>query len=227
MIQMPLRMAGYIIRSIDTHRLPVYSNVIYLRHDSGKNDPGRFEQDLQNHNISIEYQVFRLNEIDGQQILDQKNIGLIPFTPLMKHDPDIDDVGWLRMCIQIADSMDVRNKTEYLGSLVILGNLVHDSQTIIVIIGEETIQQPSVVEYVVPQAREQGKQQGAKETTRKLILEVLSLRLGTNGEQRFKSELDVIDDLQLLEALFTKAMQADSIEEFKHLKDLIFCLDTL
>lgn len=77
------------------------------------------------------------------------------------------------------------------------------------------MQQPPVVEYVAPQAREQGKQQGALETTRKLILELLSQRLGTNVEQRFKSELDTIDDLQLLEALFTKAMQVDSIEEFK------------
>ena len=29
--EMPLRMAGYIIRTIETYRLPVYSNVIYLR----------------------------------------------------------------------------------------------------------------------------------------------------------------------------------------------------
>ena len=29
--EMPLRMAGYIIRAIEVYRLPVYSNVIYLR----------------------------------------------------------------------------------------------------------------------------------------------------------------------------------------------------
>ena len=213
--EMPLRMAGYIIRSIEIHRLPVYSNVIYLGPNAGKNDPGFFKQNLENHNILIEYQVFRLSEVDGQQILDQKNIGLIPFTPLMKHDPDIDDEKWLRKCIQTADSMDVRNKTEYLGSLVILGNLVHDSQTIINIIGEETMQQPPIVEYVAPQAREQGKQQGAQETTRKHILEVLSLRLETDVTQTVKSKLDTIDDLQLLEELFIKAMKVESPEEFQ------------
>ena len=81
--EMPLRMAGYIIRSIETYRLPVYSNVIYLRPDAGNTDPGKFIQDLENHSISIEYQVFRLIEIDGQQILDLKPVGLVPFTPLM------------------------------------------------------------------------------------------------------------------------------------------------
>jgi len=35
-LEMPLRMAGYIIRSIEAYRLPVYSNVIYLRPDAGK-----------------------------------------------------------------------------------------------------------------------------------------------------------------------------------------------
>ena len=220
--EMPLRMAGYIIRSIEIHRLPVYSNVIYLRPDAGVNDPGKFEQNLENHNISIEYQVFRLIEIDGQQILDLKPVGLIPFTPLMKHDPDIDDVEWLRKCVQTADSMDVRNKTEYLGSLVILRNLIYDSQLIIDIIGEETMQQPSVVEYVAPQAREQGRQQGleqgleqgAQVSTRKLILETLSFRLEIDDVQTFKSKLDTIDELQLLEELFTTALQVDSPDEF-------------
>ena len=221
--EMPLRMAGYIIRSIEIHRLPVYSNVIYLGPNAGKNDPGLFEQNLENHNIFIEYQVFRLSEVDGQQILDQKNVGLIPFTPLMKHDPDIDDVEWLRKCIQTADSLDVRNKTEYLGSLVILGNLVHDSQTIINIIGEETMQQPPIVEYVAPQAREQGKQQGlqqgAQEATRKHILEVLSLRLKIDTEQTFKSVLEKIEDLNILENLHRAAIVVENLDDFRQILD--------
>ena len=63
--EMPLRMAGYIIRAIEVYQLPVYSNVIYLRPDAGNNDPGKFVQNLEGHNISIEYQVFRLIEMDG------------------------------------------------------------------------------------------------------------------------------------------------------------------
>lgn len=217
--EMPLRMAGYIIRSIEIHRLPVYSNVIYLGPNAGRNDPGIFEQNLENHNIFIEYQVFRLSEVDGQQILDQKNVGLIPFTPLMKHDPEINDEEWLRKCIQTADSLDVRNKTEYLGSLVILGNLVHDSQTIINIIGEETMQQPSIVEYVAPQAREQGKQQGAQEATRKHILEALSLRLKIDTEHSFKSVLEKIEDLEILENLHRAAIVVENLDDFRQILD--------
>ncbi|MDE0087987.1 MAG: hypothetical protein OXU23_19850 [Candidatus Poribacteria bacterium] len=208
--EMPLQMAGYIIRAIEVHRLPVYSNVIYLRPDAGRNDPGKFEQNLENHNISIEYQVLRLIEIDGQEILDLKSVGLIPFTPLMKRPADLDSEQWLRRCIQAADSIDVVNKPEYLGSLAILGNLVYDSQTILDIISEETMQQPPIVEYVAPQAREQG----AKETTRKHILEVLKLRLQFDATQTFKSTLEAIDDLQHLEQLFSTAMQVKTQEDF-------------
>ena len=188
--EMPLRMAGYIIRAIEVYRLPVYSNVLYLGPDAGRNDPGKFTQKLENHNISIEYQVFRLSEIDGQTILDLKLAGLVPFTPLMQRPPDIDAEQWLRRCVQVADSIDVPNKPEYLGSLTVFGNLIYDSQTILDIISEETMQHPPIVDYVAPQAhergRQQGIQQGAQETAREIILETLALRGQTEDAQTLR-----------------------------------------
>ena len=209
--EMPLRMAGYIIRAIEVYRLPVYSNVIYLRPDAGNNDPGKFAQNLEQHNISIEYQVFRLIEMDGQEILDLKPVGLIPFTPLMKRPVDMDAAQWLRRCVQTADSIDTSNKPEYLGSLAILGNLVYDAETILEIISEETMQQPSIVEYVAPQAREQG----AQETTRENILEILAFQLQPEVAETFKSDLESINDLQRLKQLFRAAMRVETPEDFK------------
>jgi len=209
--EMPLRMAGYIIRAIEVYRLPVYSNVIYLRPDAGNNDPGKFAQNLEQHNISIEYQVFRLIEMDGQEILDLKPVGLIPFTPLMKRPVDMDAAQWLRRCVQTADSIDTSNKPEYLGSLAILGNLVYDAETILEIISEETMQQPSIVEYVAPQAREQG----AQETTRENILEILAFQLQPEVAETFKADLESINDLQRLKQLFRAAMRVETPEDFK------------
>ena len=212
--EMPLQMAGYIIRAIEVYRLPVYSNVIYLRPDAGRNDPGKFEQKLERHNISIEYQVFRLIEMDGQAILDSKPVGLIPFTPLMKRPVDMDAEQWLRRCVQTADGIDVSSKPEYLGSLAILGNLVYDAETILEIISEETMQQSSIAEYLAPEAHEQGIQQGAQETTREIILETLGLRFQPEVAHTFKSALESIDDLQRLKQLFRDAMQVETSEEF-------------
>ena len=50
---MPLRMAGYIIRAIEQHGLPIYSSVIYLRRSAGRRDPGYFIQEISGHRILI------------------------------------------------------------------------------------------------------------------------------------------------------------------------------
>ncbi|RKU11062.1 hypothetical protein C6501_13050 [Candidatus Poribacteria bacterium] len=76
------------------------------------------------------------------------------------------------------------------------------------------MQQPPIVEYVAPQAREQGIQQGAKETTRKHILQVLTQRLQLDATQTIKPILDEIEDIHHLDHLFNTAMQVDTAEDF-------------
>ena len=80
------------------------------------------------------------------------------------------------------------------------------------------MQQPPIVEYVAPQAHEQGVQQGiqqgVRESTRKHILEILTLRLQGDAAQTFKPKLEAIDDLQRLEQLFGAAMKVESPEAF-------------
>ena len=79
---MPLRMAGYMIRAIEQHDLPIYSSVIYLRRNAGRRDPGHFIHKMSGHLAVIKYSVIRLSEIDGQDILDGGPSGLFPFTIL-------------------------------------------------------------------------------------------------------------------------------------------------
>ena len=44
-VPMPRRMAGYIGRTIESHGLPIYSFVIYLRPDAGQSALGQYLQD--------------------------------------------------------------------------------------------------------------------------------------------------------------------------------------
>ncbi len=209
--EMALRMAGYIIRTVETYRLPVYSSVIYLRPDAGRRDPGHYSQDITKHRIFIEYQVLRLIEIDGEPILDAKPAGLIPFTPLMKRPAGVDSEEWFRRCVQTADSIDVPNKPAYLGSLAVLGNLIYDPETISNIILEETMNQPSIIEYWTEQAR----QQSAREIAREHILEAIEIRLQADASQTFKPALEAIDDLQRLKQLHRAAILAENVEDFR------------
>ena len=67
---MPYRMAGYIGRGIQQHKVPIYSNVIYLRPDAGRNDPGYYLQERHGYRVLVQYKVIRLIELDGQGMLD-------------------------------------------------------------------------------------------------------------------------------------------------------------
>ncbi len=141
----------------------------------------------------------------------------------MKPPADVNTEQWLRRCVQTADSIDIPNKSEYLGSLAVLGNLVYDAQTLLEIISEETMQRPPIVEYLAQEAHEQGVQQGiqqgvqqgARESTRRHIVEALALRLQPGVAETFKPTLEVIDDLQRLEQLHRAAILAESPEDFR------------
>ena len=58
---MPHRMAGYIGRAIEHHGLPIYSSVIYLRHNAGRRDPGYYIQELSGHRV-----VYRIQSDSAQ-----------------------------------------------------------------------------------------------------------------------------------------------------------------
>ena len=95
-VPMPYRIAGYVGLGIRTFRMPIYSHVIYLHPNAGLNDPGEYVQDMQGYETNIKYKVIRLCEIAGQDILDAKLKGLIPFTPLMKPPEETTPEDWLR-----------------------------------------------------------------------------------------------------------------------------------
>ena len=71
--------------------------------------------------------------------------------------------------------------------------------------------QSSVVEYVAPQAREQG----AQEMAREYILELLNNRLETDEVIELESALSTISDLKRLKELFQIALQVESLSDFK------------
>ena len=157
--------------------------------------------------------------MEGEQVLDTKPTGLLPFTPLMKRPIGVDAEEWLRRCVQTADSVDVPNKPAYLGSLAVLGNLIYESELISNIIQEETMQQPNIIEYwtekATAAAHQQGLQQGLKERALEDILEALELRLQPEAARTFKPALEAIDDSQRLKQLHRAAILAESTEDFQ------------
>ncbi|MCG9127664.1 Rpn family recombination-promoting nuclease/putative transposase [Candidatus Poribacteria bacterium] len=221
---MSLRMAGYVIRILETYQMPVSSNVIYLRPDAGKKDTGYYQQDITGNRVFVEYQVIRLTEMDGQQVLETNPVGLLPFTPLMKRPDNLDAEQWLRRCIQVADNIEIEDKPAYLVSMAVLGILVYDHLTILDIIMGETMHESTLVEYLTEkataEAHQQGIQHGEKKQAIKNIFTVLELRFKPDTIEIFIPVLLVYDDLQRLNQLLEAAILAESPDYFRNALEL-------
>ena len=214
---MPQRMAGYIGRGIEQHGLPIYSNVIYLRPDAGRTDPGHYLQERHGYRVLVQYQVIWLIDLDGQRMLDEGHSGLIPFAPLMQRPVGVDAEAWLRQCVNRAQEvpMDETVKANYLADLAILSGLVYRLETIRTIISEETMYESSVVQYFTEKGIKQGIEQGIEQGIRESIQEVLELRFQPEAVRRLAARIGAIDDVPRLKQLHRAAIQVPSLEAFR------------
>ena len=214
---MPRRMVGYIGWLIQRYGLPIYSIVLYLRPDAGRNDPGYYLQERHGFRVLVQYKVIRLNELDGQRMLDAGPAGLLPFAPLMQPPAGVADEAWLRQCVLRAQAvpMDETGKANYLADLAILSGLAYNLETIMTIIAEETMYESSVVQYFT----EKGIEQGSRERAVEYLLDVLEIRFGLAASDPLAARLGAIDDVQRLKQLFRAAIQMPSLEVFSNLLD--------
>ena len=102
----------------------------------------------------------------------------------------------------------------YLGSLAVLGNLIYNSgeggNDFRDYFGGKPCNNLQLSSMWHPQAHEQG----ARETTRENILEILAIRLQPDAAETFKPTLEAIDDLQRLKQLHRAAILAETPEDF-------------
>ncbi len=215
-IPMPRRVAGYVGLGIRTFGMPIYSHVIYFHPDAGLNDPGEYVQDGPGYEIIIKYKVIRLCEIEGQDILDAKLKGLIPFAPLMKPPEEIGSKEWLRHCVEVAETipMDMADKPNYLASMAILCNVIFNFDDIREIIPEEILMQSDVVQYFKKLGIEQGIEQGARESIIEGILEALEVRFSAKDMEKLKPMLESVETLQRLKELRRETLRTHSLEIF-------------
>lgn len=218
------RNVGYLGRYFEKYGLPIYSYVLYLRSTAGARDPGGYIQDIPGHRFIVEYQVIRLNEIDGELILLTKQPGLIPFTPLMRPKVGMSSLEWTTHCVEVAKELpiDITTKNDLLVELWIMSGLRHERQDLIQSLSEGIVNNSSVYEMIIERGMErgmeqgiqQGKQQGAKEGIIESIVVLLDKRFEMNTTPVLTPLLESIDDLQQVKELFQEALDVEHLEDF-------------
>ena len=223
---MPLRMAGYMIRAIEQHNLPIYSSVIYLRRSAGRRDPGHFIHEISGHLVVIKYSVIRLSEIEGQDIIDGGPSGLFPFASLMKRPVGIDSEAWLRHCVDAANGLPVDEsiKVDILERLMILSGLEYDQALINRILLQEGLmdaimRESSFTQYIMKQGIEQGRARGERDRAIADIIEVLEIRFDLLETDPLSARIAAVTDLYHLKQLLRAAVQVPSLDAFQQILD--------
>jgi len=195
---MPVRMAGYIGRLIDMYKRPIHASVIYLRPQE-INDPGVYQHTFPNRFVA-EYNVIKIWNFDGEELLAKCLLGLLPFVPLMQPE-GVSDSEWLGKCVRtIEESVpNEQDRKDLLISTSILAGLVHDIHFVQTFIPEEIMRGSSVVKEII---RRKGTQD---------IISVLEVRFG-EVDDTIKSSLALIQDEDTLGYLLRQSVVAEKDE---------------
>ena len=236
---MHYRIAGYNGFLIREYQLNVYTSVLYLHPQAGRNDPGFYEYTGNECEYRIRYRVIRLNEIDGKQILEAQIPSLLPLTPLMKPSQGMNPTQWLDECVDAMINADVDTdiKSIMFASMGIFGSLVYDMENLRQSFPDSFwLDFPLIQEYI-KEAKERGLEQGIMRGMERgmerglergmergqiivvidLILETLTDRFQNDDVQDLKPLLDEIDDIDRLKQLFKTVQIVDSLQEFRNM----------
>ena len=196
---------GYLVGQ---HQIPVYSNVIYLHPNAGRNDTGLYEYNWQGYAYTLRYKVVRLIEVDGQAVLEMNAPGLLPFTPLMKPPAGMGREQWVQECVDAtrATPVDQKTQADLLYGIYLFGGVVYDTELFRRRVPEELMQESKTYQLQMEKA--------AIENAIKHILVLLKSKFHVESVNALTPSLQNITDLQRLEQLLIAASEARSLETF-------------
>ncbi len=196
---------GYLVGE---HQITVYSNVIYLHPNAGRNDTGVYEYSWHGYKYTLHYKVIRLIQIEGKAVLEMQAPGLLPFTPLMKPPAGMDLEQWIQECVDVtlAASVDQRTQADLLYGIYLFGGIVYDTELFGRLIPEEFMRESKTYQYQVEKI--------TRETTIKHILTLLKSRFQAEAVSALIPSLQNITDLQRLEKLLLAAAKVQNLDVF-------------
>ena len=199
---------GYLVGQ---HQIPVYSNVIYLHPNAGRNDTGIYEYQWQGYAYTLRYKVVRLIEIEGQAVLEKQALGMLPFTPLMQLPAGMKLEQWIQECVDAtrATPVDQETQADLLYGIYLFGGVVYDSELLRRLIPEELMQESKTYQLQVEKITRQN--------TIENTLDLLEDRFQAEAVHALTPVLNSINDLQRLKQLHLAAAKVQSIGAFKQL----------
>jgi len=210
-------MRAYAALAEEKYDLPVYPVVFYLLPPgAGVTLPGFYHSQFMGLTAHQDFRVVPVWEMEARQVLEEGIVALAPFVPLMKGA----DGGTIRDGVRLLREREVGEEAEV--ALALFASFVMEAEQIQQIVRwdmavlRESPWYNQILEEGLQRGLEQGLQQGRQQGLQENILQVLRTRfeLSQQKERPLADQLETIDDLDALRALFNHALLDVTLTDF-------------
>ncbi len=215
---MPQRMRAYTALAEEKYRLSVYPIVFYLL-PTGKGQvlPDHYHGEFRGLMAHQDFKVIKAWELEAVDILQQRNLALLPFVPLM-HGAD---ETVIRTSAQILREQPEGEKLETV--LALFASFVMNTETIQQIVrwNMTILRESPWYQEILEEGIKQGLAQGDLKGQRKTILNFLRARFefSTETEMALAEKLEQVETDEILQSLVIAAAQAESLAAFNQVLD--------
>ncbi|MBE3588819.1 MAG: hypothetical protein IMW93_09790 [Thermoanaerobacteraceae bacterium] len=169
--------------------------------------------------IAFSYRLINLVDLPGEEVLKHGPVGIIPLVPLMRHQLPDEEV--LAECARRIEEAPAEWQPDLYFGLALFSSLRYTREIILKIIEVSKMETSPLFDGIREKWIDQGEQrglqkglqQGSREERIKAIMEALEENTGCYPED-LGDRLRVIQDMDILKALFRRAVKAKSLEEF-------------
>jgi len=200
--EVPLRLLEYQIRYKLRYRLPVMSVVLLFRRRED------VAEEYEDESIRFRYEVIRLWQMDGGEVLRRKEIWIYPFIPVMRGGDE--NVFMAEEEIYGSD-MERGVKADLLTALTIFSGFRGEEIVRRLLERRRDIMIESPAYEII---KEEGLREGMLEEAREMVLEALSVKFGVLPIDLIE-EIKGIQFREVLKQLLRAAMTVESLDQFR------------
>ncbi|MFQ6071330.1 MAG: Rpn family recombination-promoting nuclease/putative transposase [Methanosarcinales archaeon] len=215
---MNLRMLGYCVRLVEKYSLHVCGTVLYLTKEAyeQEGDLGYFRVICPDGKevLTFKYNVIKLWELDGLELLKNKIVGLYPLLGLTKL-PEPKENALIEIIKEIKSIKDPILYKDILFSFKVLSGLEINKELLDALIRREDIMESPVLKEIWLEAKKEGKIEGKKEGKleglSKSVLSVLRARFN-RIPRRVTTKIKKIREYTKLEHLLKLAAISKNLD---------------
>src|SRR6056297_800527 len=179
--------------------------------------------DSSNHNSKIQYQydVIKIWKLKKSTIIKNKLIGLYPLLPLMEKDPGETPEEIIELTINTINTVeDEPLKSDLISVMSVISSKEFSKEMLKKYVRREMLMKSALYQEWIAEEREEAAKEAIIRNLRIVITELLIEKFDYVTKE-IKEKLNTINDEEILDSLFRKAVRIDSVKSFETLLEKV------